>query len=514
MEKIAAYKILIKRLPLNTRYLARICFVACVMFGHACSTGERAVIADVAAPLDGSSKDLGPLDGNSRDQLGTDQSADKAVQKCSAPAGSWATAPEASGSDPYSIGGPYSGSISVDLAGNSHIAGEFTGTAMLGATTHTSKGKYDFFVAKLDPGGKFLWAKTVGGSGEDRVACISVDRSGNSYVTGTFEGTAKFGGSVLSAKGKQDAFVAKLDPKGKLLWAKVLGASGGGGGGIFVDGTGNSHVTGSFSGFVTKLDSSGKLLWSAPGSGSAKFGRGIFVDGAGASYVTGTFSSATSFGSIPLTAKGVDDTFVTRIDSGGKFLWATSAGGASKGGGRAYGNGITVDSAANSYVTGNFAGTATTFGSTTLSSPPYCPKAGCAPTYKLFVAKLDHSGKFLWAASASHGVNYGAAIAVDKSGSSYVTGAFSYMGGTFGSITITGKGHSNIFVARLDTTGKWLWAKAAGGAGYNTGRGIARDCAGNSYVTGDFGGTGTFGSTTLTPKKGYGVFVWKLGAHP
>ena len=53
MERLAAYKILIERLPLAMRCLARIYMVACAMLGHACSTGERAVLALLCTSLAG-----------------------------------------------------------------------------------------------------------------------------------------------------------------------------------------------------------------------------------------------------------------------------------------------------------------------------------------------------------------------------------------------------------------------------------------------------------------------------
>ncbi|HRU48088.1 MAG TPA: SBBP repeat-containing protein, partial [Candidatus Syntrophosphaera sp.] len=56
----------------------------------------------------------------------------------------------------------------------------------------------------------------------------------------------------------------------------------------------------------------------------------------------------------------------------------------------------------------------------------------------------------------------------------------------------------------------WLWAKKAGGTGSDWGYGIAVDTSGNSYVTGYFKGTATFGSTNLTSNGGYDIFVAKL----
>ena len=74
------------------------------------------------------------------------------------------------------------------------MTGHFTGSIGFGATTLTSSGGKDVFVAKLDPNGQFLWAKAAGGFGDDQGLGIAVapevDGSGNMavYITGVFAG--------------------------------------------------------------------------------------------------------------------------------------------------------------------------------------------------------------------------------------------------------------------------------------------------------------------------------------
>ena len=67
------------------------------------------------------------------------------------------------------------------------------------------------------------WATALGSANSMAGFGIDVDASGNSYVTGYFEGTADFGnGIVLSGAGQRDIFVVKYDPMGVALWAMVL----------------------------------------------------------------------------------------------------------------------------------------------------------------------------------------------------------------------------------------------------------------------------------------------------
>ncbi len=247
---------------------------------------------------------------------------------------------------------------------------------------------------------------------------------------------------------------------------------------------------------MAKLDSAGKFVWVVSAGGvSYDCGYDISTDSAGNSYVTGRFSGTVTFGNTTLTTSGRrKHVFVAKLDSVGKFVWAVSAGGL------AYhvGYSIAVDSLGNSYVTGSFVGTAT-FGDT--------PLVSSEGLLNSFVAKLDSSGKFVWVVPAGAGSASG--ISMDSSGNSYVTGDFKGTA-TFGSTTLTSKGSRDIFVAKLGSGGKFVWAVSGGGILDDYGGSIDVDSAGNSYVVGIFEGTATLGSTTLTSKGGFDIFVAKL----
>jgi len=97
----------------------------------------------------------------------------------------------------------------VDNAGNSYVTGSFEGTASFGDITLTSSGGMDIFVCKLDNAGNFLWAKNSGDY-EDSGFGIAVDNDGNQHVTGYFSGTASFGTTTLTSSGGYDIFIAIL----------------------------------------------------------------------------------------------------------------------------------------------------------------------------------------------------------------------------------------------------------------------------------------------------------------
>ena len=165
----------------------------------------------------------------------------------------------------------------------------------------------------------------------------------------------------------------------------------------------------------------------------------------------------------------------------GQFNWASSAGGSSSD----YCYDSYTDNLGNTYVTGKFKSDPMDFGNGIQISPK--------GNYDVYVAKYDPTGAALWAVDAgsagSSSPDEGDAITADAAGNVYVTGAF--FGTAYFSDTdsLVSTGNFDVFIAKYDTDGNFVWAKQA----YSTsgtqdkGTGIVADAAGNVYVTGYFG---------------------------
>ena len=107
----------------------------------------------------------------------------------------------------------------------------------------------------------------------------------------------------------------------------------------------------------------------------------------------------------------------------------------------------------------------------------------------VFVAKVDTAGNYLWAQSAGgSGYDWASAIAVDAQGNAYVTGYFSSLSAAFGRLPLfNASAAGDTFVARLEgSTGTWQWAVRAGGPDAESGAAIAVDAAGHVVVSGVF----------------------------
>jgi hypothetical protein len=130
----------------------------------------------------------------------------------------------------------------------------------------------------------------------------------------------------------------------------------------------------------------------------------------------------------------------------------------------------------------------------------------------VFIARYDASRTLQWV-KVVPGVASGArglALAADGSGDLLATGEFSGAA-SFGTTTLTSAGSSDAWLARLSGTGDWRWAKRAGGAAEDYGRGIAADASG--YATsGSFNGVATqfFGAGALTSAGGCDVYAAKF----
>ena len=444
--------------------------------------------------------------------------------------------------------------IAVDQAGNSCVIGFFAGTATFEAgepnqTILTSGGESEIFVARYDSAGALLWVKPAGT--DARGFGIAVDSVGNCYITGGFWGTATFAPgeanqTTLTSEGYSDIFVAKYNSVGELMWAKRAGGIGADESyDIAVDGVGNSYVTGLFGYadigdadrpatfgpgeanqtiltggiFVAKYESAGGLVW-AKRAGTGNHSFGIAVDVAGNSYVTGEFEGTATFGpgeanQTILTSED-NVAFVAKYDSAGALMWVKQAGT------YALGLDIAVDGVGNSYATGFFGGSGSFRGTAPFGAGGANQTIlNSAGNGDVFVAKYDSAGALLWARRAGGTGGDGAnGIAVDVAGNSYVTGDFEGAA-TFGpreanETILNSAGNRDVFVAKYDSAGALLWARRAGGTERDGANGIAVDVAGNSYVTGHFEGTATFGpgeanQAILISAGNDEVFVAKYG---
>jgi hypothetical protein len=114
--------------------------------------------------------------------------------------------------------------IAVDRRGNTIVGATFEGTAHVGGGSFTSEGGGDVLIVKLDPRGRLLWARRFGDASLQELGALAVDGEGDVVLAGVTAGTVDFGAGPLAGD-RLDLFVAKLAPDGRAIWARRFGGA-------------------------------------------------------------------------------------------------------------------------------------------------------------------------------------------------------------------------------------------------------------------------------------------------
>jgi hypothetical protein len=252
---------------------------------------------------------------------------------------------------------------------------------------NASAGLSDIFLTKYDAAGTKVWTKQLGSSGSDYAHAVATDSSGNVYVAG-YTSYASLPGQVSA--GKLDAFVAKYDKNGALLWTRQFGtAEDDQARGVATDASGNIYVAGYVKGdldgggpgvhagvedaFIRKYDTSGAVVWTRQtGTSASDFAYGLATSKqlSGAIHV---YAAGYTKGSLGGTYKGSNDAVVLKYDGTGSFLWAKQFG--TPGNDSAFA--VASDGGSNVYVTGS-----TNYELTTDQPNP-------SLNYDIFTVKMD-----------------------------------------------------------------------------------------------------------------------------
>ncbi|GEM_PF-3582190 len=162
------------------------------------------------------------------------------------------------------------------------------------------------------------------------------------------------------------------------------------------------------------------------------------------------------------------------------LLWAKGIGG----GGADYGNDVVTDAAGNIYITGYFSTSADFDSDSAILN--LISNGG----HDMLLTKYNSAGNLLWVKSIGGvGSDWGTSVALDLYGNIFIVGHFSdtvdFDSGT-GTNPLISSGGIDIFLAKYDSSGNYLWANSIGGAGGDFAKEIAIDIMGNVYLTGYF----------------------------
>lgn len=369
------------------------------------------------------------------------------------------------------------------------------------------------------------WAKQFGGSGTNGLSSltnardIKADSVGNTYVVGSFTNTADFdpgpGNAILTARNDgfttyvADAYVAKYDPQGALLWVKTVGGNGDEQGTrVHLDNAGNVYIVGTIGEesstiyldtaanaptinknangfnytepFVAKYDNNGTFQWAKTfGGGGYDMGGSLTVSKDGSSVYAGAMVS-------PMYATDTNGILLQKFDgANGNTIWRKHL----EGQGLLSPMGMVLDTQENLYVTGalNYADTVDFDPSGNVVNWVSAGGAGNA-----FLAKYDAAGNYVWVqgglqmnANRTAQSHY---LAIDANNDLYITGYFNgdLTMDSSGTIVLLNVNANDGFTAKYNSDGHCIWANSYGSVSNEGSDGIALDRAGNVIITGTF----------------------------
>ncbi len=331
-------------------------------------------------------------------------------------------------------------------------------------------------ISKAQP--DHLWSRSFGGTHTDRINDLAYDQNGNLYATGAVQGLTVLSdhGDTLhqGSVGNHEIILNKYSPDGEMLWSRV---------------------------------------WAGTGSDE---GRALSTDEDGNVYLTGTFTGLINFGTTesPIWLESLgwgSDAFLLKVNPEGVVQWVKGLGGEFT----SMGSGVAATPDGHVVMCGRF------LDSLIITPPPpnYTPQAGTDGN-RVFLIKFSQEGDYMWL--KRFGGSAGQApksLKADASGNLILAGDFI---GTLllhpgdANATFTSQG-SDLYLAKYDSLGNYLWARSIGAAGWEFAQGLDVAPGGDIALSGSFTATFDFGETpgqhVLNNVLNADVFVARLSAN-
>lgn len=445
-----------------------------------------------------------------------------------------------------------------DAQGNIYVVGVFQSTVDFdpSASTYflTSNGGYDIFVAAYTSSGSFLWAFSIGGSNQEAVNDLALDKNNKLLIAGSFSSSNvdfdphPSNTNIFHTSGGSDAYLAKYDLNGNHIFAYTFAGSGSEN--LFAlctDNQNNIIISGVFNSatldlnpgsgtfivnffstndlFFVKLDSNAAFILGFTISGNVTEVPYCLTTDVNDNIILAGYFMGTNVDFDPDTGtyllsstNGLSnpDIFLMKLSPTGRLKWAFAIGHASG-----------SDNMRSVVIHNNFIYTCGDFWGTV----DFSHGAGTGILTSnggkdIFLAKYDSNGTCQWAFNTG-GANssvfeVGAKIHI-RNGHIYLVGTVNAMGGSidfdFGSSTFNvTTSDPDIFLAKYSLNGVFVWAFTLNGTGSDLSFASTIDASGSIYMSGQFYNANfdvdPFGTYNITHSGGSDIFIVKYDATP
>ena len=398
--------------------------------------------------------------------------------------------------------------VALDRSGNVYLAGSFNKSIKLGNAILTSKGAEDAFLASYKADGTARWLLHLGGGKQVTPAALALDQKpGQLVMAGSFYGQLNTAGSATVGEGAWDVFVARYtSAAARVGLAHYGGASADKFEGMALDRSGNLYLSITFqmtltrpSGFKSKGGTDGLLLsfkpdgtrrWAAQlgGSGSDRGGRVAWGEAGGSAvYWAGEIQDTAEVGGMKLVSltAGNTDAMIARITAAGAPSRGFVFGGASS----EKVLDMLVDPAGNLLFTGQYY-RGIKFGSQ--NHPNVDLHDIFLARYKASTLARQWSKVF---GSKMHDYAHGLVL---SPGGRVVIAGYAGAALSLGGGKLSTSGVDDLVLATYGIDGKHCWSAMFGGAGYQRAADMAQDSKGNLYLAVSFQETATIAGITYT----------------
>lgn len=340
------------------------------------------------------------------------------------------------------------------------------------------------------------WKGQFGGTGNDDVNAVVSDENGNIYIAGSFVGQMSLSDNIYTSTGLREAFVAKLDNSGNLIWLTQIPATENNetfGKNICIDANGNLYVTGYYTGaltlgasnfpdinnfslFYVKLNNQGEIMNGAYHSQDIdEIGFSIGVDENDNVYIISASSNYIDYRHPSWLLKYDQSNNLVR-----EVQYELGFNNLIVDGNNIYYSGV-IRNGDNGYLDENVS-----------LNPP-------TGYNDVFVAKSNLDGVFEWGITASHDANGDSGndcLSMDNTGNFFMAGTYRYSL-VFGNDTIRSNGFSTAgFITKFNPQGNFVWLKQYASTKVK----LSSDFIGNAYAT---------GNASLLKYNADGILLWE-----